>query len=353
MRHALFIILSLLALHVQAVNLPQPHIAKLKGFPSNEAGIEHGVSACFAGCVGDTLLMAGGCNFPEVPAAKGGTKRYYQGIYAATLTTTDRLQWRQVGMLPQPCAYGVSIQLPDGLLCIGGCNTDSSLTSVYLIKLQESKAVIQNLPSLPMPLDNFTGARQGDTIYVYGGNKIWHLNLSNLDEGWLELTSVKDVRMQPISGMSDGKFCVWGGYTPKSATSPATIHSDGIALSQLGMTKLAPPRVDDKDVFLGGSAAVNLDSDRILVLGGVNGSIFQNALNNPPKGYMSHKASWYQFNPHLFLYDREGWHLLHSTSLTARAGATVALHGNEVYVIGGELKPGIRAASILRIRLIQ
>ena len=49
--------------------------------------IEAGVSAPFAGFVGDWLVVAGGCNFPDVPAAEGGQKVYYREVYA--LNTAD------------------------------------------------------------------------------------------------------------------------------------------------------------------------------------------------------------------------------------------------------------------------
>ena len=64
-------------------------IERVFGFPTNEPGIEKGVSACFAGTAGNSLVMAGGCNFPDTPAAEGGRKRYYQGIYACLLYTSD------------------------------------------------------------------------------------------------------------------------------------------------------------------------------------------------------------------------------------------------------------------------
>ncbi len=86
---------------------------RIKGFPVSEKGIEKGVSACFAGIVDDYLIMAGGCNFPDVPAADGGKKKFYQGIYAAKISTTaDSLDWQLIGKLPEPCAYGVSVSYP-------------------------------------------------------------------------------------------------------------------------------------------------------------------------------------------------------------------------------------------------
>ena len=74
---------------VYAQSIQLSHIERIIGFPSAEPGIEKGVSACFAGTVGNTLLMAGGCNFPNRPAAEGGEKRFYQGIYAAQITDTS------------------------------------------------------------------------------------------------------------------------------------------------------------------------------------------------------------------------------------------------------------------------
>ena len=47
----------------------------LPGYP-----LPKGVSAPFAGFIGDWLVVAGGCNFPDIPASEGGKKVYYPGI---------------------------------------------------------------------------------------------------------------------------------------------------------------------------------------------------------------------------------------------------------------------------------
>ena len=41
------------------------NISSMSGFPSGEAGYELGVSACYAGFIGDYLIVAGGCNSPS------------------------------------------------------------------------------------------------------------------------------------------------------------------------------------------------------------------------------------------------------------------------------------------------
>ena len=46
-------------------------VQKMTGFPEGEPGFSLGVSACYAGIYQGELLIAGGCNFPETPAAEG------------------------------------------------------------------------------------------------------------------------------------------------------------------------------------------------------------------------------------------------------------------------------------------
>ena len=63
-------------------------IANLKlihDFVTQNTKFAKGVSAPFAGCIGEDLVIAGGCNFPDVPAEKGGTKVYYKDVYAARI----------------------------------------------------------------------------------------------------------------------------------------------------------------------------------------------------------------------------------------------------------------------------
>ena len=72
---------------------PALNVQAIDGFPTTEDGIELGVSACYAALTSKTLWMAGGCNFPEIPAAEGGSKRFYQGIYLAEASADTQLHW--------------------------------------------------------------------------------------------------------------------------------------------------------------------------------------------------------------------------------------------------------------------
>ena len=135
--------------------------------PAIEEGYEQGVSACYAALYDGALYIAGGCNFPDKPAAEGGTKRYYKGIYRATLA--DTLVWEQVGTLPEASAYGVSVQEGERWYIIGGINENSSLKTVFSIDISNG-CKIDTLPALPYSIDNAAGCIANKVIYVAGGN---------------------------------------------------------------------------------------------------------------------------------------------------------------------------------------
>ena len=72
------------------------------GAPADTA-YRKGVSAAFAGLIGDHLVLAGGCNVPDRPAADGGAKRYYDDVYVLA-PGTDGQAWIRAGHMPDAAA---------------------------------------------------------------------------------------------------------------------------------------------------------------------------------------------------------------------------------------------------------
>ncbi len=341
------------------------------GFPSHEEGMENGVSACYAGAFGDKLIMAGGCNFPDVPASEGGKKKFYKGIYAADITADSVLNWRKVGELPLASAYGVATVYNDRLICAGGTDGTRSLTDVFSIRLKEdgSSAIIDSLPSLPESLDNFCGTVTGRYLLLAGGNRkgapsntFWCLDLEDTDAGWTELPSFPgEARTQAVcaaEAKGDGyRFYIWGGFAAASAGKEASLSTDGYCYSSdtKQWTAVAAPCDENGEVLsVGGGTAVTVDNRWVLCTGGVNKDIFLSALRAPMEGYMLHEPEWYKFNDRLMVYDMEedAWNTVIRSSHLARAGAVLVSGGNySFYNINGELKPGIRTPEITRIWL--
>lgn len=79
-------------------------LEKMQGFPTEDAGFLKGVSALYAGVIDGNLLIAGGCNFPDTPAADGGKKVFYPDVYITSLSMIRLLSGKN-----RPTASGSSL----------------------------------------------------------------------------------------------------------------------------------------------------------------------------------------------------------------------------------------------------
>lgn len=157
-----------------------------------------GVAGAFSGFIGNNLIIAGGANFPEAMPWENGKKCWWDTIYLCDITK-DVSHWQTIEKgLPYPIAYGISIELSDGLLCIGGNDAEQCYNNVFMIKLHNGAVTIDNdWPSLPVPLANMAGVMLDNKIYLMGGQEtvkaakasghFFILDLSDRKKGWQSL----------------------------------------------------------------------------------------------------------------------------------------------------------------------
>lgn len=353
---SLLTITSIIGMNMLAGGIPT--LTPVDGFPNGEAGIDQGVSACFAGGFNDFIVMAGGCNFPVNTLAPDSKKRFYKDIYVAHTDTSDRLVWTKVGTLPQAMAYGVAVTYGNSMIIAGGTNDNGSVKDVYSITIADGKALVDTLPSLPCTLDNMAGAMVEGRFYLAGGNadgkpsnRVLRLDMDNTAKGWEEIAPFPGIaRVQPVAGCAGkGRFCLFGGFKPADGEEKAELAFDGCIYDTATESwTTAEGATDDngEKIFLGGGIAQNVTDDSMIVVGGVNKDVFLSALNNPQPDYLSHPIEWYRFNPYTLLYIKGEWKIIAKSDVTARAGATLALTERGMYVIGGELKPRVRTPHI-------
>ncbi len=358
-----FVLIALFTACTMAQN--SNSIQRLVGFPTEEQGFDKGVSACYCGVINGYLYIAGGCNFPDKPVAEGGKKRFYKAIYAAKLNAEgNRLEWKTVGQMPQPAAYGVSVTYENSLIFVGGNNETGGLTTAIRLRPTATGMQQEALPSLPHALDNMAGAVVGHILYVVGGNcegvatqKVWSLDLKNTaKEGWKEEPSIPGIaRVQPIAATLEGGLLgVWGGFAPKTDSKAAQLAMNGASYNAGCGTWTALPVPTDalgEEVFTGGATAIATPQKGVVVVGGVNKDVFLAAINKLPEGYLLHEPEWYRFNNRVLCYRDGAWTQLLQHPSVARAGCALAYWDGWVYVVGGELKPGIRTPEIVRFRV--
>jgi len=368
-----------------------PHVRQIGTTPDVDSCYAQGVSGAYSGLIDGHLILAGGANFPYKPAADGGVKRYYDAIYASTAKLdvatwgSDRhpkIEWQQVGVLPAPMAYGVTITDDEGMVVVGGCNTRGGVDLAFRIKHQGSGLRIEQLPSLPYAIDNMAGASLGNRIYIVGGlqngqpSSAMYAYDFNYGE-WFECAPLPSPRVQPVCAAQGGKLYVWGGYVQpvdslgRVQGDACVVYSDGYVYdpqTNTWMPVAAPTNAEGHPLTLSGGAAAAWGDDAIIAVGGVNRNVFLGGIQGifPMPDYLLHEPSWYRFNPSVLVYSTTtgSWRQLTESELTARAGASLVVlpssEGTKIdsnvpspsrmaLVVGGEIKPGIRSQEVTRI----
>ena len=117
---------------------------EVESIPASFGNISKGVSASFVGLLDEKLIVAGGCNFPDISAAEGGKKVFYKDILLF-----DRNNWEKIGELPEPLAYGISVTTED----IANTYEKEKLINRRQ-EILESLKNAQNLSSEELPLPN-------------------------------------------------------------------------------------------------------------------------------------------------------------------------------------------------------
>ena len=111
-----------------------PDIVNLPDVPD-----PHGFAGAFAGISSGHLLAGGGANFPDgVMPWNGGKKVWHDRVFALDLRDRDAA-WREIGRLPAPNGYGVSLTVPEGVLLIGGGDAARNFREVWMMTLDAGR----------------------------------------------------------------------------------------------------------------------------------------------------------------------------------------------------------------------
>ena len=307
-----------------------------------------GVAGAFAGFIGDNLVIVGGANFPETMPWEGGKKKWWSTLYYIDPNKKEA-EWTVIeDALPYPLGYGVAIELPDGLLCIGGSNAEKCYKEVFQIKLDAEKVTIDtDWPSLPVPVSNMTGVLSDNKIYVIGGQEevtnakatkhFFVLDLANKKKGWKRLPSWPGpARILAVSASQSNGFdnCVYlfSGRNIDEVSGYLEILNDGWEYNPRLMTW---KKLDQQFPVTAGSA-IPTGANHILLFGGVPRMI---------PGSYDHPG----FDNTVRLFHTITGTLIEKEKAPFPVPVTMQTikRGNKFYLPGGELKPGIRTPGII------
>ena len=153
-----------------------------------------GVAGPFVGVHNDALIVAGGANFPDKPLWDTD-KVWHDKIYVLVDKGDGNFVWEHGGKLEKPIAYGSSVSTSEGVLCIGGDDSQKVYTDVFLLSWNplDKELSKKKMPSLPEPVAYGSAVIHKDTVYLVAGqsgkkldtahNKVWTFNVSEGEKG--------------------------------------------------------------------------------------------------------------------------------------------------------------------------
>ena len=377
MKHHLFLVVIALLSAFSLPCRPSPGDDGTQPAPYNTVSVQplapltvgssQGVSAPFAATIAGKTYVAGGCNFPDVPAADGGTKVMYDSIFVLH----DGGQWQCAGRLPFPVAYGATLTIGETMLCIGGNDGTSTLDKMLVLVPGEKEGIaVRKTVPLPIPLENLAAAYDptGGYIYIAGGSsdgkasdRAWRMAWPG-GKVWEELPPLPGGgRIQPAAAVQNDNagpnLYIFGGYRlPAEGDAPQEVVAQEVLryCPTDGQWHTEDGPGADETAAIVGATAMPSGSQHILIFGGTDREVFTKAVRGEyGDGYLRHTPEWYRFNRHILVYNTitRAWSQAGDDEALSRAGAAVVATDGGWTIVGGETMPGIRSNAVSRIEI--
>ncbi len=331
--------------------------------------LQEGLAGSFFGKQGDWFILAGGANFPHGKPWEGGAKTFSKEIFVFSESNNQFQLITASDNLPIGVAEGAYASTSKGVLCIGGQTPDGLSNNVLLLNYNGKDVTVETYPELPFAVKNATAAIVSNRVYLLGGqkedgestNQFLMLDLNSLDKGWQSMPNFPvAVSAATMSAQQDGEeisLFVFGGraigddnltnfyssvYNYRTSknewTTRSDIRLDETTLIELSMAVSAP-----------------IGATHIALVGGDNGQIFnqverainQNDVSARDSLWINHTG----FNDKILLYNTvtDTWFELDNPRKTPVAVSSIVSDGKQIYIAGGEIRPGVRTPEIMKM----
>ena len=316
---------------------------------------ELGVAGPFAGTHNNALIVAGGANFPR--PVWDNEKVWHDRIHVLAKQGAEYV-WKDGGRLPRAVAYGAAVSTPDGVVCMGGNNSESTFDDVFLLKwdAKQAKVTTIKLPSLPKPcafgsatlIDNevfLAGGQSGQSLASSMAN-LWSLDVSTGDDAsnsawkrlpsWPGPTRALNLTVHQHNGYDDCVYVISGRRQEgENVEFLKDVWEYAPATNQWRQRRDAPHCV------MAGTG-IGVGQSHIFVLGGATGELFfrGDKLKDNHPGFPKRSLAYHTIT--------DKWT---SAGTTPRNHVTtIAVKWRDSIIIpSGEVRPRVRSPDIWRV----
>lgn len=302
------------------------------------------------------IVVGGGANFPEESVLNGGAKKTYSDIYMledknGTLEVVEHINWEN------ELGYGASITTTNGIYYIGGSSNPEADDDILFITLKNNKLNVEKIGDLPFTLQNGVAVYKDNKLYIItgkqsgkGSDKVYEYDLDTKETKELAPVPNQASRTQAVAQLLNGNIYVFSG-------GDATAYTDGYKYDFANNTwdQVSDVALNNEGISLLGAVSVKLNEQEMLVIGGFNKAVYDDAVYNLGNlqeealadfraGYFGADPYEFDWNSKILIYNCESntWKTIGDVPFDAPCGEGLILIGNKIYSINGEIKPGVR-----------
>ncbi len=292
--------------------------------------VENGISEMICSKIGDYILVYGGNNFPD-GTPPNGSKKIYNKMYLFD-NQFELVLEKEGSIFPNA---GITISDGDKIFYILN-------DTIYLIELNNKNIIEKEYFKLPFSITYGFGCKFENYLF-FGHKEFYKLSITN--KTLSKLTDFPDKeRNQSLFAKYDKYLYIFGGASD-------ICHMDSY---KYDLTKNIWYRLADIPVSFTGASSVIL-KDKLLILGGFNKKIYDNAVQNLADinfkiNYFKKDREEFLWNQNQYIYDfkNETFEIVGFDKEGATCGSGLIQIKDKLYLIGGELKPGFRNEYIFK-----
>lgn len=313
------------------------------------------------------IVTGGGANFPHKSVLEGGAKQMYSDLWLIDTKSENKII--EHINLPVEIGYGASITTEKGIYYIGGSSNQQADDDILFLTLDENKNLkYEKIGELPFTFQSGAAVEYNGKLYIVGGkqngtpsNKLYEYNLTNKVIKELPSVPAGRGRTQSVAQiLNDSLYVFSGGDT--------TAYTDGYKYNfETGKwEEISPVRVNGKEISLLGAASVKLNKKEMLVIGGFNKELYDDAVKKlgtlRGQELLKFKASYFGADPDDFRWNRDiliynsetnSWRSIGEIPFNAPCGEGLVIVKNKIYSINGEIKLGVRTPRIYQGEFIK
>lgn len=358
---------------VEPITEPKISWAQYGQLPAAEGFTKSiGISGAYSGFIGDHLVVAGGANFPNGhPFFDEGKKSFYSDVFVFDVSN-KQLKLVAQSHLPMKAGHGSTLVVGNSLYLVGGKNGEQAFDSIIELTLDSTNdPVAKVIGQLPFTWSSGGAAWENGSLYLFAGQQDGQVSNQVCKYSFISGKCIDSHSTPPVPGLKradfpsinhHGHFYVFGGLNLAAGKDNyALTDTHAFDFNKASWKALAPITVDEKPFSVAGGGVAALANDQLVLLGGVNRHVFNNAilqlttrkgdeLTSFKTDYFNLSEEDINFSRRQVIYDisENSWHALADlVPFPGGAGPlTITQNGDSLYWISGEIKPVIRSPNI-------